>query len=140
MRFFYIGKDGGKNSNVTGCWLFELKSLFSIAILRFDKGSREAYHSHAFHAISWILKGNLTEYRLNSKINILKPTFLPIFTSKQNIHKVYANEVTYALTFRGPWNKYWTEYNPNTKEWTKLTHGRKIIDTWFANIEDTWNA
>ena len=62
MRFgdvllFHTGKDGGPESKVDGYWLFRHKRLFTVALLRFSKGSREAYHSHAFNAVSWVLTG-----------------------------------------------------------------------------------
>ena len=41
MKFFGFGSDGGENSGVTGFWLFEIKSLFSIAILKFAKGTKK---------------------------------------------------------------------------------------------------
>jgi hypothetical protein len=59
MRFFHHGKDGGPESPVEGYWLFEIKWLCSIVLLKFNDGGREAYHSHAFNALSWLLKGDL---------------------------------------------------------------------------------
>ena len=59
MKLFHKSKDGGPDSNVTGYWLIEWKKAFSVVLLRFDAGTREAYHNHAFNAISWILKGEL---------------------------------------------------------------------------------
>lgn len=47
-RFFYKKFDGGKESGVVGYFLLEWKKVFSIGLLRFSKGSRENYHSHAF--------------------------------------------------------------------------------------------
>mgnify|MGYP001575993171 CR=1 FL=1 len=57
MKLFYYGKDGGPESHVWGFWLIEAKSLFSIVLLRFENGTREAYHSHAFNSLSWVLRG-----------------------------------------------------------------------------------
>lgn len=61
MKVLFKSKDGGLDSNVTGYWLVESKKLFSIVLLCFDRGSREAYHNHAFNSISWILSGRLNE-------------------------------------------------------------------------------
>ena len=52
MKVLYKGKDGGNLSTVTGYWLIECKNLFSIVLLKFEGESREAYHTHAFGAIS----------------------------------------------------------------------------------------
>lgn len=41
MKLFKKMKDGGKESTVTGYWLIECKSLFSIVLLKFEGDSRE---------------------------------------------------------------------------------------------------
>lgn len=44
------------------------------------------------------------------------------------MHKVTSlAEKTWALSFRGPWEKYWKEYFSDTKEEVTLTNGRKIV-------------
>jgi hypothetical protein len=132
MKWFFKSKDGGPESNVTGYWLFECKSVFSIVLLRFDKGSREKYHNHAFHAVSWILSGSLKEkvlHKYHAHIEKLYPSILPIFTSRNRLHKVFGvAEKTWVLSFRGPWTTYWKEYSTETGKFTTLTNGRKIVD------------
>ena len=56
MKLFSKCKDGGKESPVDGYFLIECKGLFSVALLKFNKGGREAYHTHAFDAYTWFLK------------------------------------------------------------------------------------
>jgi len=136
-RPFYIKPDGGKDSGVTAYFLIEWKILFSIGVLHFKKGSREAYHTHAFNALTWWLKGKVTEAKLNAIFcgqlttqyeditKDFKPSIIPKFTSRGNFHKVIAHENTYALTFRGNWKKTWMEFK-NGRLIT-LTHGRKEI-------------
>lgn len=116
--------DGGKDSTVTGYWLIENKNLFSIAILVFEDGSRENYHSHAFDAWSWILKGKLKEEHLGKRANWIKPSWRIFKTGKWVFHKVTSYGRTYAITFRGPWDSEWEEYSPKTDERIGLTHGR----------------
>lgn len=53
MKLLFKRKDGGQQSTVTGYWLIEWKNVFSIVLLKFEKGTREAYHTHAFNAFSW---------------------------------------------------------------------------------------
>lgn len=125
MKILYKGKDGGPESNVTGYWLIEIKWLFSIAFLRFSHGTREAYHSHAFNCISWVLWGLLEEQHLNGKIKWHGPSIFPILTWRDTFHKVFSHGTTWVLTFRGPWSKTWKE-DVGGKEIT-LTHGRKIV-------------
>jgi hypothetical protein len=125
MKIFYRGKDGGKDSNVWGYWLIEIKSLFSIALLRFENGTREAYHSHAFNCISWLLSGRLDEEFTDGKGRPYLPSFKPIITKRETFHKVYSHGRSWVLTFRGPWTKTWLE-NKGGKE-IVLTHGRREL-------------
>jgi hypothetical protein len=123
-RFFYKKFDGGKESGVTGYFLIEWKKLFSIGLLHFKEGSREAYHSHSFNAITWFIKGNVTEQHLDGRTKEFAASFKPKFTSRSCFHKVFAHNSTWALTFRGPWVDVWNEYRPKENRMVSLTHGR----------------
>lgn len=131
MKFFKRMKDGGQESRVEGFWLIESKRLFSIVLLHFSHGSRDAYHSHAFNSISWLLRGGLIEDRmLNDGINfvsVFKPSLRPIVTTRDNLHQVRSNGGTWVLSFRGPWAMMWREYLPKEKKFITLTHGRKVV-------------
>ena len=128
MKLFSGGKDGGPESKVWGYWLVEIKSLFSIALLCFEDGGREAYHNHAFNCISWVLSGGLREEILDGEVREYKPGSKPVFTYKNTFHRVSSKGRTYVLTFRGPWNKTWNEYLPAENKSTVLTHGRKVVN------------
>jgi hypothetical protein len=130
MKFFFKAKDGGPESKVTGYWLFESKRFGSIALLRFDYGSREAFHTHAFDAISWVLKGKLKERVKDEKDSIYySPSLKPIITPRERFHRVFGMApVTWALTFRGPWFPRWKEYIPAEDKEIVLTNGRKIVN------------
>jgi len=128
MKLLKYGKDGGKDSVVWGFWLCEFKPLFSITLLCFEDGSREAFHSHAFNAISWVLKGHIEETMLDETIiNNYHPSFKPVYTPRDCFHRVYSYGRTWILTFRGPWTKEWQEYLPDTDEFVTLTNGRRIV-------------
>ena len=127
-RLFYIKPDGGVDSGVTAYFLIEWKILFSIGILHFKEGSREAYHSHAFNALTWWLKGQVTEVRKLNHAYTAKqyfPSIKPKYTTRDNMHRVNAYKDTYALTFRGPWKDTWNEFKNG--ELITLTHGRQIV-------------
>lgn len=126
---FSKGKDGGPESKVEGYWLVQCKSLFTVALLRFDEGSREAYHSHAFNSVSWVLGGKLEEWMLESlRVNTYLPSWKPIFTKRDTFHRVYGRaKKTWVLTFRGPWTDTWHENLPERGNIT-LTHNRVEID------------
>ena len=127
MKFFKKMKDGGPESNVTGYWLVEIKSLFSIVLLHFADGSREAYHSHAFNALSWLLRGKLLEEFVDGKGRPHLPSIKPIETPRSAFHKVTSVGDSWVLSFRGPWKNVWLEYLPETKQTVILTHGRKVV-------------
>lgn len=140
MNIFKVRHDGGEKSGVNGLFVIEIKSLFSIVFLKFKKGTREAFHSHAFNAYSWFITGKVEESRLNIETGevtkkIFKPTLNPKFTPKENVHRVKALTDTWCFTLRGPWNQSWFEYNPSTHEIINLTFGRKILNKFPAKFK-----
>lgn len=126
MKFFKQSKDGGPESPVDAFFLFEIKSLGSIALLRFNKGGREAFHTHAFNALTWFLWGDLVEQDIDGSFRPYKLSLLPKFTSRSKNHRVRAYKDSWCLTIRGPWAKTWTE--DDETHHTVLTHGRKIVE------------
>ena len=127
-----LKKDGGPASKVWGYFFIETKKWFTIVLLRFEDGARDAYHTHAFNAYSWVLKGKLVEEVINEKgefegENTYTPSFWPIWTPRECFHKVSSEGRTWALSFRGPWVDYWREFLPNGNKFITLTHGRKIV-------------
>lgn len=128
MKLFWKGKDGGAESSVTGYWLIEWKDWFSIALLKFEGLSREAFHTHAFNSISWLLSGKLREYVETGKdfgvYYDYLPSLVPIITKRETFHKVNSDGTSWVLTFRGPWAESWQEYLPSEDRYRTLTHGR----------------
>lgn len=122
-RLFYFKPDGGKDSGVTAYFLIEWKKVFSIGLLHFKKGSRESFHNHAFNALTWWLKGKVTEETFMGYKNDYIPSLKPKYTKRSNMHKVIAHTDTWALTFRGPWNDTWREFRSRVG-FVTLTHGR----------------
>jgi hypothetical protein len=127
MKIFKYMKDGGPESKVAGYWLVEIKSLLSIVLLHFSDGSREAYHSHAFDAVSWVLKGFLCEAIFRGRMNFYRPSLKPIYTPRDCFHKVLSRGDTWVLSFRGPWSQTWKEFLPEQNKHITLTHGRKVV-------------
>lgn len=127
MRLFQKVKDGGPESPVDAYFLIELKGLFSVALLKFNEGHRESYHSHAFDALTWFLSGELVEDNLHAHPERYRRGILPKVTPRSQMHRVKAYKDSWCLTLRGPWNDKWQEYNPDTKMFTVLTNGRKIV-------------
>jgi hypothetical protein len=133
VKILSYRKDGGMLSHVWGLFLIEIKSLFSVVLLNFKDGSREAYHTHAFNAWSFVLKGRLEEHLLcacgdeHPADNVYTPSFRRIFTDRDAFHKVVSVGSTWVLSFRGPWRDIWAEYLPEEKRYVLLTHGRKEV-------------
>lgn len=128
MKLLKHMKDGGKQSRVWGLFLIEAKSAFSIVLLQFLDGSREAYHTHAFNAVSWVLWGKLSEDNLqDGTITEYSPSWRPIYTPRRMFHKVSSTGTTWVISFRGPWAWTWKEYLPDEGRFVALTHGRRVV-------------
>ncbi len=128
MKLFHKSHDGGNDSGVTGYWLIECKSLFSIVLLHFSPGSREAFHSHAFNALTWWIKGEVQEHFLDSpQAKRWVPSIKPKWTPKNCFHKILAGgKGAWALSIRGPWDDTWFENKHG--ETYELGHGRVRIN------------
>jgi hypothetical protein len=124
MKLLRSSPDGGKGSGVTAYFLVEWKQGFSIALLHFRKGTREAYHSHAFNAWTWWLKGNVLEHYRDGTTGRWSAGDLK-YTPRSCFHKIEALTSTWALSIRGPWSDVWEE--DRAGKLVRLTHGRKEI-------------
>ena len=82
MRILQKTKDGGDKSNVDVYFLCEFKTLFSVCLLKFNKGGREEYHTHAFNAFTWFLSGYLIEENYREDSVTYKRRLLPKITKR----------------------------------------------------------
>ena len=124
MRALERCKDGGVDSPVDAYFLIEWKGLFSIALLKFNMGGRESYHTHAFDAYTCFLFGDLEEEDFNGSKYKYTFNLLPKFTPKAKNHRVVARRDSWCFTLRGRWQDTWTEDNKDTGKHTTFTHGR----------------
>jgi hypothetical protein len=127
MKLFKKLKDGGPESPVDGYFVFEIKSVASIVLLKFNKGCRETFHSHAFNALTWFLKGSMIEEDITGATYQYKKSILPKVTKRSKMHRVRSSEDSWAISVRGPWVDTWKEYCEEKQVFTTLTNGRKII-------------
>lgn len=127
MNILAKRKDGGPKSPVDGYFLFEFKNWFSVALLKFNKGGREQFHTHAFNAWTWFLSGDLVEEDVDGSTYKYRWSLLPKKTPREKCHRVKANRDSWCLTFRGPWQKNWSEYDPETNTDTTFAWGREIV-------------
>ena len=127
MRLFQVRRDGGPESPVKGLFIIEIKSLFSIVLLHFG-GTREAFHSHAFNALTLWLKGEVVEVVRDHEGQLGQCRWKAgqfKYTPRNLMHKVLPGPGAWALSIRGPWVDRWQEFK-NGKTIT-LTHGRQIV-------------
>jgi len=127
MKLFSKCKDGGKESPVDAYFLIECKGLFSVALLKFNKGGREAYHTHAFDAYTWFLKGDLVEEDVSGEHYTYKRSIFPKLTLKSKNHRVKALSDSWCFTVRGKWDKQWTEYNETDNTSAIFSWGRRVV-------------
>lgn len=132
MKLLWNAKAGGPESRV---WMygFESKRFGSALLLRFENGSREAYHSHAFNALSVVLSGGLNEWHMHGGAE-LHGRGKVVRTLRETFHKVYSIGRTWVLSFRSPWIPTWQEALPVNKSQPlglhhcrTLTHGREVV-------------
>ena len=127
-HFLSTAKDGGPDSPVDAYFVIEMKWLFTIALLKFNKGARESFHTHAFNAFTWFISGSMLEEDFSDPLLYrYTRSLLPKFTPRLKNHRVIAEEDSWCFTIRGPWCSSWTEDHKNKT--ITLTHGRKVIDT-----------
>lgn len=135
MKLLWGHKDGGPESQVT-CYGLEIKSLFSVMLLRFTPETREEFHSHAFDCYNWVLTGGLYEeiayspYRFITLSQNASTTHLPswrgFWIKRECFHRVRSMyQTSWVLSFRGPWKPTWSDGLPGQEK--TLTHGRKEV-------------
>lgn len=124
MKLFAKASDGGATSGVTGYFLIEAKPVGSIVLLHFNEGSREAYHSHAFNAVTFWLRGQVKEHHLSGETKLFSAGQVK-YTSRSTFHKVEGIRSAWAISFRGPWVDQWWERRGG--RFVTLTHGRKVV-------------
>lgn len=111
--------------NVTEWTLLEYKKWFSIKLFHFHKsdGCQDRFHTHAFGAVSILLKGNYTEEVLEgSQIvsksrNTSRLTYIP----RDTYHRITRSTGCYTMLITGPWSGNFKELRQSTgdtyQEW-----------------------
>lgn len=128
-QFFSKAKDGGPQSPVDAYFLIEIKGLFTIALLKFNQGAREQFHTHAFNALTWFLCGEMDEASYDGQLRRYRRSLIPKFTPRDKNHRVIACVDSWCLTVRGPWCSTWTEHDRGRGLVTTFSDGRLVVDT-----------
>ncbi len=128
MKFFKKMTDGGPESNSIGYFFCEIKSLFSIVLLKFTGKTREVFHEHAFHCLGWVVKGEIKETLIDGRTFTHTPSFIPFLVSRRDYHQVDSiTPTTWVFSIRGPWKDTWRECKDDLSDNYELTHGRKRV-------------
>lgn len=111
--------------------LFEHKRLFSVIFYRWNTVDQVRFHTHAFGAIAFLLRGWYHEkVRFGQHIvdNFVNVPLVPRLLHRGYCHAIgFAKPNTVTMVLAGPWDLHWWEYFPDTETWVKYAWGRKVV-------------
>lgn len=109
--------------------LFESKKWFGIILYHWKTIKQNRFHSHAFPAYAFLLRGSYTEEVIENGVILYKNVnnrFKRRYIPRNYIHRILkAEPKTWTLVFTRKWVEFWYEYFPENKTWAKYTWGRK---------------
>ena len=118
--------------SVTQYLIFENKHFLSLIFYRWNTIDQVRFHTHAFGAVAFLLRGWYWEKVLYNGIemtNFVNIPFYPRVLPRNYTHAIgNAKPGTMTMVITGPWQKYWYEFFPDTQLWVKYTWGRKIVE------------
>jgi hypothetical protein len=124
--------------NIKRFTIIEIKHVGGIIVNIFNTEAQDRFHSHAFSAFSWMIRGHYYEDVIDRRFEVVtkkieKSRFIP----KNYIHKItQSSPNAMSVTFEGPWDSTWNEYFDDGRIRT-YSWGRKIIfDSKYANIKE----
>ena len=129
IKFFKSKEVALGVGSVTQYTVFECKQLFSIIFYRWNTVDQVRFHTHAFNAYAFLLRGYYEEKVIkdNKIINkTVNQLFKPRFLARNYCHSIgYAKPNTMTLVITGRWQDTWQEYFPDTEEWVTYSWGRQ---------------
>lgn len=132
IKFFTTKEVTLGEGSVTQYTLFECKELCSVIFYRWNTVDQVRFHTHAFPAYAFLLRGFYHEKVITDKGNVVKKIvnqlFKPRFLARDYCHSIgYAKPNTVTMVLVGRWSKQWKEYFPDTKTWVTYEWGRKKV-------------
>lgn len=113
--------------NIKRFTIIEIKYLFGIIVNIFNTENQDRFHSHAFHAFSFMIKGYYYEHVIIGTECVTKKIEKSRFIPRNYIHKITkSTKNAMSITFEGPWESTWNEYFDNGRVKT-YTWGRKVL-------------
>lgn len=121
--------------NIRRFTIIEVKYLGGIVVNIFNTEDQDRFHSHAFSALSWMVKGHYYEdVVVEGKRVITKKIEKSRFIPRNYIHKITKSSPNaMSITFEGPWESTWNEYFDNgrikTYSWGRtVTFDSKYVE------------
>lgn len=95
------------DQSVTELTILEYKKLFSIKLFKFHKssGKQDRFHTHAFNALSFLIKGDYTEEIIkdNKIMKCRRNRSRILYIPKDSYHRITKSDSCYTLLLTGPW-------------------------------------
>lgn len=119
--------------------ILEYKKWFSLKLFHFHKteGSQDRFHTHAFNAYSFLIKGDYTEEVIeNDKIVKLKRSRKRVlFIPKDTYHRITKSNGCYTVLLTGSWGNKFKELRETTvkNEYLEVLCGDKRKDLEVLN-------
>ena len=115
MKIVFMKKkriDLGEQS-VTELTILEYKKWFSIKLFNFHKseGVQDRFHTHAFNAYSFLLKGDYTEEVLEGDkiVKCARSRSKALFIPKNSYHRITRSKGCVTILITGPWGETFKE-------------------------------
>ena len=125
--------------SVTQFIVIENKYLFSLIFYKWNTIKQSRFHTHAFPALAFLIKGWYWERVLFNEIemtNFVNQPLWPRWLPRNYCHAVdNAKPGTITMVIAGPWQKTWEEYFPDTKTWVTYTWGRKVLNKYKKSVD-----
>ena len=124
--------------NIRRFTIIEIKYVGGIIVNIFNTENQDRFHSHAFHALSWMIKGHYYEDVIVDNETVTKLIEKSRFIPRNYIHKITKSSPNaMSVTFEGPWESTWNEYFDNGRVKT-YTWGRRVIyDSKYVKMKDS---
>jgi hypothetical protein len=114
--------------NIKRFTFFECKYFGGVILNIFNTNNQDRFHSHAFHSISFMLRGFYNEDVIENG-NVITKHITPCirYIPKNYIHKITnSSKNALSITFETPWDSTWNEYFSNGRIKTH-TWGREVL-------------
>jgi hypothetical protein len=114
--------------------IIELKYIGGIIINKFNTTNQDRFHSHAFFAFSWMIRGWYNEDIIKDNKIISKKITKSRIIPKNHIHKIKdSSKDAISVTFEGPWGNTWSEFYDDGRVKVYSWGRRVLFDSKYFN-------